>query len=349
MKLVHGGDVYRHPDVIDFSANINPLGTPRSVVEAAREAVGQIEHYPDVCCQELKKALADYEGVREDWICCGNGAAELIFSLVLAVRPRRALLYEPTFAEYRQALSAWGCRVETYYLEEEKGFQLGEDFLEQIKPGIDMVFLCNPNNPTGLLVDEGLLENILRKCRRAGALLVVDECFLDFVEERERWELKPYLESCSNLLLMKAFTKRYAMAGIRLGYCLCSNKKLLERMAAVTQPWNVSTPAQAAGVAALKEEAYVDQARELVKQERIRMRKELMDMGLKVWDSQANYLFFQGPEELYEKCLEKKIMVRDCSNYPGLTGGYYRIAVKMPQENDRLLEVLENFLGKGSV
>ena len=247
---------------------------------------------------------------------------------MLAVRPRRALLYEPTFAEYRQALSAWGCRVETYYLEEEKGFQLGEDFLEQRKPGIDMVFLCNPNNPTGLLVDEVLLENILRKCRRAGALLVVDECFLDFVEERERWELKPYLESCSNLLLMKAFTKRYAMAGIRLGYCLCSNKKLLERMAAVTQPWNVSTPARAAGVAALK---------------------ELMDMGLKVWDSQANYLFFQGPEELYEKCLEKKIMVRDCSNYPGLTGGYYRIAVKMPQENDRLLEVLGNFLGKGSV
>ena len=120
-------------------------------------------------------------------------------------------------------------------------------------------------------------------------------------------------------------------------------------MAAVTQPWNVSTPAQAAGVAALKEEAYVDQARELVKQERIRMRKELMDMGIKVWDSQANYLFFQGPEELYEKCLEKKIMVRDCSNYPGLTGGYYRIAVKRPQENDRLLEVLGNFLGKGSV
>lgn len=349
MKLVHGGDVYRHPDVIDFSANINPLGTPPKVVEAAREAAGKMEHYPDVCCQELKKALAAYEGVEEAWIRCGNGAAELIFSLVLAVRPRRALLYEPTFAEYRQALGSWGCRVETVYLREEEGFRLGEDFLEQIKPGLDMVFLCNPNNPTGLLIDRGLLERILKKCRRVGALLVVDECFLDFVEGREQWELKPYLESCPHLVLLKAFTKRYAMAGIRLGYCLCSNEKLLERMAAVTQPWNVSAPAQAAGVAALKEEEHVKQARNLVLRERSRLRKEMIRLGLEVWDSQANYLFFKGPAGLCESCLQRKLLLRSCGNYPGLTQEYYRIAVRKPQENDRLLEALGELLGKGSM
>lgn len=348
-QLVHGGDVYRHPGVLDFSANINPLGTPARVTEAVREAAGGMERYPDVCCRELREALAGYEQVPASWIRCGNGAAELIFSLVLAVRPRRALVYEPTFAEYRQALSACGCRVETVTLREEDGFNLDEAFLEKIVPGIDMVFICCPNNPTGLLPREKLLREILKRCRRVGAVLAADECFLDFVEERECWELKPYLESCSSLFLLKAFTKRYAMAGIRLGYCLCSNRKLLERMEAVTQPWNVSALAQAAGVAALKEEAFVQRARDLVALERERMKGELRRLGLRVWDSKANYLFFKGPRGLFGDCLKRGILIRDCGNYPGLCEGYYRTAVRRREENDRLLSALGEILEKGSV
>ena len=346
-QLVHGGDIYRHPGVLDFSANLNPLGTPESVVQAAGAAAEQMASYPDVCCSELRAALAGYEGVKKEWIRCGNGAAELIFSLVQALRPKRALVCVPSFAEYRQALQAAGCRIEQFRLLEEEGFQLKEEILERICPKTDLFFLCSPNNPTGLLPEEGLLLKILKKCEETGTFLVLDECFLDFVEEKERWEMKPCLEQYRNLFLLKAFTKRYAMAGIRLGYGLCSNQEVLEQMEAVTQPWSVSSLAQAAGKAALREEDYVQRARALVGKERSRMQQRFRQLGLTVWDSRANYVFFRGPESLGENCLSKGVMLRDCSNYPGLAPGFYRAAVKLPEENDRLFSVMEEVLREG--
>ena len=172
--------------------------------------------------------------------------------------------------------------------------------------------------------------------------MAVDECFLDFVPEPEKYTLKEYLKDYENLFLFKAFTKRYAMAGVRLGYGLCGNGKLLEKMESMCQPWNVSSLAQAAGLAALKETAYVEEGRQVTFQELDYLKKELSALGYPVYPSQANYVFFKGPEDLYEKLEKKKILIRDCSNYTGLCKGYYRVAVKNHEENRALIQALKS-------
>lgn len=339
-KHVHGGNVYQYKDCIDFSANCNPLGTPESVKNAVIESVEHICDYPQVGYAPLREAVAAYEGVNADEVICGNGAAEIIFTLCHGKMPKCALLPSPTFAEYKEALHSIGCEVREYPLLEEKDFALGEDFLKALEEKVDMVFLCNPNNPTGMLIEREFLLRILKRCRELGIFLVVDECFLDFVEEPEAYTLKEYLSRYENLFLLKAFTKRYAMAGIRLGYGLCGNKKLLERMESCVQPWNLSVAAQAAGMAALKETEYVKQGRTLVFKEAARLKQGLAALGFKVYPSCANYIFFKGPEDLFTRCVKEGILIRDCSNYSGLCKGYYRIAVKNEKENDALLTAL---------
>lgn len=339
-KHVHGGDIYRYGKVIDFSANCNPLGTPKGVKEAVIKSVEHLANYPQVGYGPLKAAIGGYEGVAENQVICGNGAAELVFSLCRARKPRKALVAAPTFAEYEQALESVDCQVEHYFLKEEKGFAFQEDFLEALHEELDMVFLCNPNNPTGVLLSREFLLSVLERCTEKNIFLVVDECFLDFVANPEEYTLKPWLDSRENLFLLKAFTKRYAMAGVRLGYGLSGNETLLETMTRVTQPWNLSVIAQEAGLAALKENAYVEKGRELIFREKRFLKEGLERFGMKVYDSQANYLFFYGPDTLWQECLKAGILIRDCSNYPGLTKGYYRIAVRTHKENQALLGAL---------
>lgn len=343
-KHIHGGDVYKYKNCIDFSANTNPLGTPESVKQAIRDCLDHISDYPQVGCDELKNALAEYEGVEKKNLICGNGAADLIFSLCRAKIPEKALVLAPTFAEYEQALGSVGCEVEHFFLKEEDDFHVQESFPEALNPELDMIFLCNPNNPTGILMERPLLEKILKRCAELGIFMVVDECFLDFVKEPETYTLKKLLEKYNNLFILKAFTKRYAMAGVRLGYGMCADEKTLLTMEGMTQPWNVSSIAQAAGIAALKETEYVKKGRNLSFAEAAWMKQKLGELGLKVYPSQANYIFFKGPENLFEKCIKRGILIRDCSNYPGLSKGYYRVAVRKHEDAMRLVEVLKEVL-----
>lgn len=342
----HGGDIYRHRNVLDFSANCNPFGTPDSVKKAAAEALENIVNYPDTECDELRKAISEYEGVPVEYILCGNGAADLVFSLALALHPETALLPAPTFAEYEQALSTVNCTVGRFYLEEQKGFCPDETILNQITDDLDILFICNPNNPTGVITEQDLLIKILEKCREKHVFFVLDECFVDFLDDPEGNTLKEILKDYDNLFLLKAFTKRYAMAGIRLGYGLCSNQKVLHSMKNVTQPWNVSIPAQAAGLAALKEEAYVKDAMEYLKKEKVFLKEKIGEAGYNTYGSQANYVFFKGPDDLYDYCLDRNIMIRNCGNYEGLEPGYYRVAVKLREENEKLIQCLKEYKGK---
>lgn len=343
-KHVHGGDVYQYRDCLDFSANCNPLGTPQSVKQAIIDSVEDLSDYPRVGCGPLKEAIAGYEHTKKEYLICGNGAADLIFSLCRALSPKTALLLAPTFAEYEQALLSVGCTVKRFYLQEDADFCVEESYLDMLEERPDIAFLCNPNNPTGITVSQELLKKILHRCTQLGIFLVVDECFLDFVKEPDKHTLKGALADHRNLFLLKAFTKRYAIPGVRLGYGLCSDKAVLEKMEAVTQPWNVSTMAQCAGMVALKEVEYVERGRELIFQEAEWMKKKMAALGLQVYPSEANYIFFGGPEDLFERCVQEKVLIRDCSNYPGLKKGYYRVAVKLHEQNEKLLEAFTNIL-----
>lgn len=340
MKHIHGGNVYQYQNCVDFSANCNPLGTPESVKNAIIESLSHINDYPQVGCAPLKEAIAQYEGVEKSEVICGNGAAEIIFSLCRALKPKKALLPAPTFAEYEQALASVDCSCGHFFLKEEQDFFMEDSFLKEISKEFNIIFLCNPNNPTGILTKREFLIKVLEKCREHSVFLVVDECFLDFVKEPESYTLKGVLKEYPNLFLLKAFTKRYAMAGVRLGYGLTANRELLEKMESVTQPWNVSSLAQAAGLAALKEREYVKQGRETVFREQEFLKKEMKALGFQVFPSEANYIFFKGEQNLFEKCVEKGILIRDCSNYPGLKSGFFRIAVKSHEDNKTLLRVL---------
>ncbi|HIU10621.1 MAG TPA: aminotransferase class I/II-fold pyridoxal phosphate-dependent enzyme [Candidatus Avidehalobacter gallistercoris] len=343
---IHGGDIYTYQNMLDFSANINPLGIPESVVRAAAAGAAASASYPDPKCRRLKAAIAAHEQTPEEYVVCGNGAADLIFQLALAAKPRRALLLAPGFHEYEQALRTVDCQVDFFYLKEEDGFRLADAYLEALTPGLDIVFLCNPNNPTGLAVPRPALLRILEKCRDIGARLVMDECFNEFLDEPAAYSLKPELSAYPNLFILKAFTKIYAMPGLRLGYGLCADQALLAALAEAAQPWSVSIPAQEAGLAALTETEYVARAKALVKDERERLQDALAALGCRTYGSMANYIFFRSVPGLAEACRAHNLLLRDCSNYQGLCPGYFRAAVKLPEQNNQLLAVLTAVLAE---
>lgn len=347
-SYVHGGDIYsameHHARVIDFSANINPLGMPKSVEIAAKSAVEECGNYPDPFCRELVKELSLQTGVNPDSIIAGNGAADLIFRLVLAILPRRALVLAPTFSEYEKALRAVGCQIEYSYLEKANSFTLTEDYLNELSSDIDIIFICNPNNPTGVLTERELLLKILDKAREKNIFMVLDECFNDFIELPENYTLRNYVDKYNNLFILDAFTKMYAMAGLRLGYALCSNRELLDKMYEVAQAWSVSTPAQKAGIAALKETQHAENTRKLIKIEREYLTNGLLNLGFEVIPSSANYIFFsyKGEKNLKDELFKKAILIRSCNNYKGLDNSYYRIAVKGHEDNEALLKALNS-------
>lgn len=336
----HGGDVYDGEIQLDFSANTNPYGTPRGVLDAMSAVLTRVHQYPDPYCRELVDAISEFESVPKDWILCGSGAAELIYSYCEALRPETAMELAPTFSEYALALERVGCRVERYSLKKENHFSLTEEFLPvlaRIRP--DVLFLCNPNNPTGQVIGLPLLEKILNLCHRQGTALFVDECFLDLSDDGV--SLKARLGEHPKLFLLKAFTKSYGMAGVRLGYCLCADGQLLEKMSHTVPPWNVSTLAQAAGVAALQERAFLQKTRVLIPVERQWLKGQLEALGFWVCPSRANYLLFQGRPDLREQLRKQGIAIRGCGNYHGLEQGWYRIAVRLHEENERLIQAMK--------
>ncbi len=336
----HGGDIYRNRGLIDYSANINFLGMPEGVRQAAKEAVDASVSYPDSQCEELTYAIAKKEGVPPEWIFCGNGAADVIFSFMLAQKPERALLPVPSFYEYRQALESVNCQIREVLLKETEDFCLQDSFLDEISGDTDVVVLCNPNNPTGQLIPQQLSEAIARRCAEQQVYLLMDECFSDFLEDGATHSLLPQVEKNANIFVLRAFTKMYGMAGLRLGYGICSDVELIRRMEQVSQPWNVSVPAQAAGLAATTETEFVEKSRKLIAEQKTVLLNGLSAAGVKVYGSAANYIFFRAEPGLEERMRQKGFLIRNCGNFDGLQEGYYRIAVRGEADNQTFLKAL---------
>lgn len=352
-RYPHGGDILTAQmkyggEVLDFSANLNPLGMPEAVRRAAEHAVEACVHYPDPFCRELRRAIARHDGIPSpDWVLCGNGAADLIFRLALALGAGRALVTAPTFSEYETALRLRGCEVVYHTLSPDSGFDLTAELLEKVDGGLDVLFLCTPNNPTGRLIPQALLLELLERCRDTGTRLVLDECFLP-LSDGAGPGLAPWLEAyAGQLVLLRAFTKSYAVPGLRLGYALTGDRVLARAMTEAGPPWSVSVPAQAAGIAAMELcSDWPAQARAFLQTERPRLAAALEALGLTVTEGQANYLLFRaaGNADLKERLLARGILVRSCANYRGLGPDYYRVCVRTGAENRRLLAALKEVL-----
>lgn len=347
MELIHGSDVtgyamrYGRPP-LDFSASLNPFGMPDAVRDAARNAIDASTPYPDPLCRKLTAALARARNLPQEFLLCGNGAADILYRLVWAGMPRTALVPVPSFAEYERALSAAGCRTDFHHLSRENGFALDEGILEKIVPGLDMLFLCQPNNPTGCAIEKELLSKALARCAETRTLMVVDECFRAFLDDPGEHSLQERVGEFDTLFLVDSFTKLYGMAGIRLGYGITCDRKLLEKMTMVGPPWPVSTAAQAAGLAALEENEYVNASLKALRGEKRRLRQGLEQFGFSVFGSDANYIFFHASTpRLDEALMRRGILIRNCGNFRGLEQGYYRIAVRLAWENERLLRAID--------
>ena len=346
----HGGDWVGYlaqtgERALDYSANLSPLGMPPAVKAALAAAIEDEPAYPDPFCRELTSQLARHHDVQVEQILCGSGASDLFIRLAQALRPRKALVVAPAFSEYEASLAQVGCEVRKHVLSEESGFVADEALLDAVGEDIDLVYVCEPSNPAGQVTPPALLERLLERCNETGALLAVDECFLDFLPDANERTLVDRIEG-NRLIVFKAFTKFYAMAGLRLGYCLCADVGLLGAMRAAGQPWAVSTFAQVAGVAALQDAEYPDALRSLVAQERDHLSRNLSALGCRVIPGRADYLLFYCEDAMLDaKLRERAILIRNCDNYNGLGPGWFRIAVKGHEDNEVLVAALQEVLG----
>ncbi|WP_326909644.1 threonine-phosphate decarboxylase CobD [Sedimentibacter sp. MB31-C6] len=353
-KKQHGADIYTaarklgisENKIIDFSSNINPLGIPKGVQRAAIDSIKYSNRYPDINCRELVNSISIYENIPVEWIFTSNGAAEAIYRIALNFIPHNGFLLAPTFSEYEQALKTVGTNIKYFNLIEEDDFKVTDKILNSINDEVDIVFICNPNNPTGQITDKKLLETIISHSKSIGVVVVIDECFLDFVEDKEKYSVSNILKKYDNLIILKAFTKTYAIPGLRLGYCLSSNTEIIRGLKNSGPPWNVSTIAQASGLAALKERDYLAKSIIYVTEQRKYLANEMKNLNIKVYESYANYILFKIIEkiDLKEEMLKRGILIRSCSNYMNLDYHYYRIAVKSKDENKLFIKKLKEII-----
>lgn len=342
---LHGGNIYDKSVNLDFSISVNPFGLPEKVRKEAFRGVEMAEHYPDIHYTALRKSIREYFGITGSEVALGNGATELIYTLVHVKRPRRALIIGPTFIEYERALETEGCKYEYFMTKEEEGFELKREILDYLEENeFDMLFLCNPNNPTGKLVKRGLLREMIELCERKSITFMIDECFMSFVKKEADHSYMWNHKGFRHLVILRAFTKTFAMPGLRLGYAVSEDTDLMEKIRLAMPPWNVSVPAQYAGVAAMKEIEYLKETKTFIYNEREWMEDQLEKIGFEVIPSKTNFILFRGPQGLQEVCMEKGILIRDAGSFRGMREGYYRIGLKKRKFNTQLLKVLHAYM-----
>lgn len=335
-NYTHGGDVYRNPIEYDFSINVNPLGMPLASIQAAHEGIVLTGRYPDYRAEQLCRAIAKAQNIPADRIIPGNGAAELLYALGQTI-PGKALAIAPTFTGYAEAVAAGG--GEMSYAGNE------QELIEKLDDSIRLVFLCNPNNPTGTLFTREQILRVLAKAEAMQAYVCVDECFLPFLEEEASHSMLPYLTKHTRLLVLRAFTKIYCMAGLRLGYLACRDTELQSRIRAKLQPWNTSIPAQLAGIAALSDTEYLAKTRENLQAERAYLVPRLRELVAEVYDGYGNFLLFRDEPDLKERMLEVGVLIRACGDFEGLDDTYFRIGIRSHSENQEFIRRLVRVKG----
>lgn len=341
---IHGGDIYRNSVKLDFSVNINPLGVPRTVNEALHRAVGKCTLYPDMEARALKEAVGRMLSVPKERLLFGNGASELFMAITHAIKPKKVVIPAPSFYGYEYAAAAAGSEILYYELKRENDFCVTKGLCESLTEDVSLLFLANPNNPTGRLLRRETAGGLLRHCLEKGIYVVADECFIEFCEGCP--SLLPELDKNDRLLIVRTFTKIFSIPGVRLGYLVCKDKGLLAKIAGQLPEWNLSCFAQEAGCACAGEKAFWAETESMIRRERAFLTEALKQRGFLVFPSDANFILFCRKEEtsgttLYEQLLRQGILIRDCGNFRGLGSGFYRIAVKTREENVRLLHALE--------
>jgi len=352
----HGGNIFTvartlgvSPDSItDFSASINPLGISQTVRESLISAIDTLVHYPDSSHLELKRALAEHHNLAPVNFAIANGSTELIYNLPAMLSGKKALIVSPSFSEYGQALSQYDWEIQHFILSPASNFAIDTDRLAvKLAEGINALFLCNPGNPNGTLYPRRVIEKIYGLCVEAGTFLVLDEAFMDFCEEASA---KHFIVHADHAIVFRSMTKFFGIPGLRLGYSV-SNAALAKRMDSLGGPWSVNSLALAAGVAAFEDIEHNRQTVKYVRQEKRCLIEKLEEFRqFRVYPSAANFLLVEikdgtSARRLKDQLLaHHRILIRNCSDFRGLSASFFRIAVRTSEENQLLLDCLRDIM-----
>ncbi len=361
MKMIeqygHGGDVItaasfwgQDPsEIIDFSANINPLGPPTSVLQMLQKAVREVSSYPDPAQRTFRRKLVSHmniPGLSEEMILVGNGAAECMALAILGLAPKKVGVIHPCFSEYEQLARSYGSEVIRCYGKEAGQLKPDMADLRRLFAQSDMVFIGHPNNPTGLMYSLEELREMAEWAEQENTTMVADEAFIDFLPPEQQVSLLPQWSSFPNMIVIRSLTKFYAIPGLRLGYAV-AQPEWIRAMKEKQVTWSVNHLALKAGELCLEEHDYAERTRELISGERAFLTEQIANgLGWQVWPGKANYLLVRAPAPYSARSLQfllgkKGFLIRNCEMYPGLTSGDFRIAVRTREENRRLISAME--------
>ncbi|GER93457.1 threonine-phosphate decarboxylase [hot springs metagenome] len=362
----HGGNIYRfidekniRPDeVIDFSASINPLGVPKSVIKKIVDNIKYLCHYPDPDAKDLTEAIGRHLDIDPQYIMCGNGSTELIYLTVRALKPERVLIPMPTFSEYERAFRSIYSehrikdKISYFVIWEKDAFKIniekfivtmsGNDssatYKSSLTTSVDMAFLCNPNNPTGRLMRKGDVVKIAEAARDLKCYLIVDEAFIDFMPEES---IVKEVQNNPYLIVLRSMTKFYALSGIRIGYGIYP-QNIIDIIKRHKEPWTVNTIAQIAGITALNDKDYTKQTLKVIRNEKRVLEDGFRLLGITYFPSDVNFYLVkqENAQKIISSLRDKGILIRDCSNFLGLDNSYMRIAVRSNKDNMKLLKEL---------
>lgn len=357
---IHGGNIWPYlkaqehflrGKVIDFSVNINPLGLPPRVKETILKNIGTLLCYPDPDSKGLKSIISTFYDINQNNILVGNGSIELIHLIPRALKARNALIVGPTFSEYEFAVRSNGTRVFFAQAQEQDDFRIGLLKIKKSIPKADLIFLCNPNNPTGYLMPKNELLDIFYICKKYNTVLVIDEAFIDFLRNDEKITLVIEAAKYNRLLVIRSLTKFFALPGLRLGY-LVGQRRIVEHLSKFQYPWNVNSLAQVIAGDVFKAAKYIKLSKNFIVREKDYLFENLSQIkGLKVYRPAANFVFcklenckIQDSIRLNNKLRKNGIIIRGCHNFRGLDDRFFRIAVRTRSENKRLIACLKKVL-----
>ena len=364
MKLmtVHGGDLdvisreYNIPknEIVNFSGNVNPLGLPPSVKKAIKENVDCATDYPDVSYVGLRNAISSYTGVKSENIVVGNGSTELISAFIKVSEPKKAVIVSPAYSEYLKEIKLLCGEVELFELMEDKDYMLDVDTLiSQITKDTDIVVICNPNNPTGTYVTIDQTEKILKHCMDCGVRLMMDETYVEFSEPEKHVSAMPLIDKYPNLMIVRGTSKFFACPGLRLGYGACSDKDTLDYVNSHKDPWSVNVFAELAGKVMFVDKDFIKSTTDFISAERTRIKEELSKWkNIKVYDTQSNFFLVEilrddvTSDEIFHNLIQKKLLIRDASNFPYLGSKFLRFCILNKEENNLLLSNLKKIIEK---
>jgi threonine-phosphate decarboxylase len=355
----HGGNIYNasntygysQQEILDFSANINPLGVPKKLYEVINSNIEKLVNYPDPDCTELRKSISEYLGVHEDSIIIGNGASEIIFLIFGELKPKKVLMPAPTFSEYAEAAERFGSEIKYFELKECDGFKLNvEQMMHEISDDIDAVMLCNPNNPTSRLEDSQELIGLIEFADSKGVTVIIDEAFIELTQNGNLNSVAGELNRHKNLFIIRAFTKLFAIPGLRLGYGL-GDEELVREMWDKKIPWSVNTFACNMGIILSHEKEYLNMTKLWIQQEIRWFYEQLSSLPkLKVFYPQTNFVLLKILDEnlnaalLKNRMAAKGILIRDASNFKGLNEKFFRLAIKDRKSNKIVINALKEVL-----